>query len=166
MPGLSHTQKKKHYHFLKLIATHLHCRFPHCSSATSGALAALRRAPSPSQLNPVGATVSLEWGGNSPTGRQSPAVGRLSPGGGVSPSRGKGGRGGGGGGGSGAGSGAEDMVISDMHIVDTNRRSTASPSTKSFIDLHQQFGQPIQQQIQSRKSSSSALSSASSEEYY
>jgi len=154
------------------------------SSATSGVSSALRRAPSPSRLNPVGATIEQEMSdirrSNSPAdvyrlrgvspsssgGRLSPSVGlKLSPssGGGLSPLRGVsptgdvslggGGRGG-------------EMIISDMHIVDPNRRSTSSPSTKSFIDLHQQFGQPIVSQMQSRKSSSSVISSASSEEYY
>ena len=118
--------------------------------ASTGVSAALRRAPSPSRLNPVGATVVQD----------------ISDIRGVSPSRGKG---------RGTSPASGDIVISDMHIVDPNRRSPSnavvSPSAigtspKSFIDLHEQFGQAIVQQIQSRKSSSSAMSSASSEEYY
>jgi len=142
------------------------------SSATSGVSAALRRAPSPSRLNPVGATVVQEISdirrGNSPSGRLSPAAGKLSSaGGGHSPLRGASpSRESGGGGGAGGGGSPGDIIISDMHIIDPNRRSNATPSPKSFLDLHNQFGQPIVQQIQSRKSSSSALSTASSEEYY
>ena len=126
------------------------------TSSSSGVSAALRRAPSPSRLNPVGATVVQDISdirGTSPSrGAGNRSAGRASPSSG-------------------------DIVISDMHIVDPNRRSPMSPmsnpasavagtSPKSFIDLHEQFGQPIVQQIQSRKSSSSAMSSASSEEYY
>lgn len=167
------------------------------SSATSCVSAALRRAPSPSRLNPVGATVVQEISddiqrSNSPdddyrgrgaspsSSSSSPAGGgrRLSPAAGIklspsghSPLRGVspfvdvcvGGRGEGGG-----TSPGEEMVISDMHIVDPSRRTTclSSPSPLSFIDLHRSFGQPIVDQIQSRKSSSSALSTASEDDYY
>jgi len=94
-----------------------------------------RRAPSPSQLNPVGATVVMD-------------INDIC----LPSSRGS----------------LVNTEISDMHIVDTGRLSSSkgTSSPRSFLEMHNQFGQSIVQQIQSRKSSSSALSNASSEEYY
>ena len=135
------------------------------SSNLSTTTSALYRASSPSRLNPVGATVVQDMDDIVDIVRGSRSS--LSPGAGgrgsVSPTS----------------NGDNNNVISDMHIVD--RRSPLSPSSssagtttglalstspRSFADMHKQFGQPIVQQIQSRKSSSSAMSSASSEEFY